>query len=79
MRDIYAVCEACQRWVPLNRGDSIVRPIFARAMRSKSRTSLWMRSISAEWMIRPSKGSATAASKHECLAQLAGQFSAAVH
>ena len=24
-------------------------------MRLKSRTSLWMRSISAEWMIRPSK------------------------
>jgi hypothetical protein len=25
------------------------------SVRSKSRTSLWMRSISAEWMIRPSK------------------------
>ena len=25
------------------------------SMRLKSRTSLWMRSISAEWMIRPSK------------------------
>jgi hypothetical protein len=25
------------------------------SMRLKSRTSLWMRSISAEWMMRPSK------------------------
>jgi hypothetical protein len=59
------------------------------SMRSKSRTSLWMCSISAEWMIRPSKGSATAASKHECFrfyetdvratGTASGQSSAAVH